>query len=294
SFLCCFQRPSWLNTFSCAFSRIEQVLIRITSASDSSWVNSMPCDAFSTSAILAESYSFIWQPWVLMKSLPLMAWIPWFVGRALESAEPRSLPAWSRPCQQSAMADQVLAPTARNRQRALGVRGPWRHTAPMSGAASHRGSVDRPARCFPSRPILAGVVLLAACLYGGAARAGTLYQCTGSSGETVYSSSRAGYRACHAISSYAEPKARVRTRPRERTSLTGVAGTVATTARSLFADGSQPVSLAGVRGSVATTARAADAMPPAPRVSLARVRGSVETNARLPLAAAAAGTPGQW
>jgi len=110
----------------------------------------------------------------------------------------------------------------------------------------------------------------------------------------VYSSSRAGYRACHAISSYAEPKARVRTRPRERTSLTGVAGTVATTARSLFADGSQPVSLAGVRGSVATTARAADAMPPAPRVSLARVRGSVETNARLPLAAAAAGTPGQW
>src|SRR6185312_14842206 len=156
---------------------------------------------------------------------------------------------------------------ARNRQRALGVRGPWRHTAPMSGAASHRGSVDRPARSFPSRPILAGVVLLAACLYGGAARAGTLYQCTGSSGETVYSSSRAGYRACHAISSYAEPKARVRTRPRERTSLTGVAGTVATTARSLFADGSQPVSLAGVRGSVATTPRAADAMPPAPRVA---------------------------
>jgi hypothetical protein len=28
-----FQRPSWLNTFSCAFSRMEQVLTRITSAS---------------------------------------------------------------------------------------------------------------------------------------------------------------------------------------------------------------------------------------------------------------------
>jgi tRNA A37 methylthiotransferase MiaB len=53
--------------------RIEQVLIRITSASDSSRVSSMPCDSRSTSAILAESYSFIWQPWVLMKSLPLMA-----------------------------------------------------------------------------------------------------------------------------------------------------------------------------------------------------------------------------
>ena len=130
-------------------------------------------------------------------------------------------------------------------------------------------------------------------MYGGAARAGTLYQCTGSSGETVYSSSRAGYRACHPISSYAEPKARSRPRPSERTSLTGVTGTVATTARSLFADGLQPVSLAGVRGSVATTARAVDAMP-APQVSLARVRGSVETSARLPLAAAAAGTPGQW
>jgi hypothetical protein len=35
-------------------------------------------------------------------------------------------------------------------------------------------------------------------------------------------------------------------------------------------------------------------MPAAPQVSLARVRGSVATSARLPLAAAAAGTPGQW
>ena len=68
-----FQRPSWLKTFSCAFSRIAQVLIRITSAWVSSSVSSMPCDALSTSAILVESYSFIWQPWVLMKSLPLMA-----------------------------------------------------------------------------------------------------------------------------------------------------------------------------------------------------------------------------
>src|ERR1700754_1301736 len=70
--LCAFQRPSWLKTFSWAFSRMEHVLTRITSASASSWVSSSPCDARSTSAILAESYSFIWQPWVLMKSLPLM------------------------------------------------------------------------------------------------------------------------------------------------------------------------------------------------------------------------------
>ena len=39
------QRPSWLNTFSCAFSRIEQVLTRITSASSTSSVSSSPCAA---------------------------------------------------------------------------------------------------------------------------------------------------------------------------------------------------------------------------------------------------------
>jgi len=66
SFFRCFQRPSWENTFSWAFSRIEQVLTRMTSASASSWVSSRPCSASSTSAMRAESYSFIWQPWVLM------------------------------------------------------------------------------------------------------------------------------------------------------------------------------------------------------------------------------------
>ncbi len=67
-----FQRPSWLNTLSCAFSRIAQVLTRITSASDSSSVSVMPSLAASTSAIFDESYSFIWQPWVLMNNLPAM------------------------------------------------------------------------------------------------------------------------------------------------------------------------------------------------------------------------------
>ncbi len=65
-----FQRPSWLKTFSCAFSRIEQVLTRMTSASSGRSVSSSPSAWASTSAILAESYSFIWQPWVLMYSLP--------------------------------------------------------------------------------------------------------------------------------------------------------------------------------------------------------------------------------
>src|SRR5690606_27468100 len=64
-----FQRPSWLNTFSCAFSRIEQVLTRITSASSTFVVSSSPSEAASTSAMRAESYSFIWQPWVGMNNL---------------------------------------------------------------------------------------------------------------------------------------------------------------------------------------------------------------------------------
>ena len=61
-----FQRPSWLNTFSCAFSRIEQVLTSTTSASSTLSVSSRPSAAASTSAMRAESYSFIWQPWVWM------------------------------------------------------------------------------------------------------------------------------------------------------------------------------------------------------------------------------------
>ena len=52
---------------------------------------SMPCDAFSTSAILAESYSFIWQPWVLMKSLPVMGFDTVIALGRKEAAEPRSL-----------------------------------------------------------------------------------------------------------------------------------------------------------------------------------------------------------
>ncbi len=66
---------------------------------------------------------------------------------------------------------------------------------------------------------------------------------------------------------------------------------VATTARSLFADGADPVSLVGVRGSVATSGQAVG-LAQVERASLAAVQGSVESTARLPLAPA--GTPGQW
>jgi soluble lytic murein transglycosylase-like protein len=165
----------------------------------------------------------------------------------------------------------------------------------MSGVASYGGSVDRPVRGFPSRPILAGVVLLAACVFGDVAHAGTLYQCTGSSGEAVYSSDRTGYQGCRPIRSYAEPQPRQRATP-PRTSLNGVISTVATTASMLFADGAVPVSLDDVRGSVVTDGQTELAR--AERASLAAVRGSVETTAsspaRSPLSEAVAGRPARW
>src|SRR5215831_10862531 len=68
SFFRAFTRPRSWNTFSWAFSRTEQVLNRIRSASSGRSVGSNPCAARSMSAILTESYSFIWQPNVRTKS----------------------------------------------------------------------------------------------------------------------------------------------------------------------------------------------------------------------------------
>ncbi|MCY1550996.1 hypothetical protein D9M68_872930 [compost metagenome] len=72
---CCFserQAPSSENTFSWAFSRIEQVFSRITSASSGFSVSSRAWCSPSRSAMRELSYSFIWQPWVWMKSFLAM------------------------------------------------------------------------------------------------------------------------------------------------------------------------------------------------------------------------------
>ena len=61
-------RPRWLKTLSSAFSRTEQVLSKITSASSGVNVSIMPSVAFSRSAMRDESYSFIWQPKVLINT----------------------------------------------------------------------------------------------------------------------------------------------------------------------------------------------------------------------------------
>lgn len=60
-----------------------------------------------------------------------------------------------------------------------------------------------------------------------------------------------------------------------------------------MADGAVPTSLAAVQASVGTSAKRVGRAI-VQRVSLASVRGAAETTAKLPLATAAAGTPGQW
>jgi soluble lytic murein transglycosylase-like protein len=160
----------------------------------------------------------------------------------------------------------------------------------MSDVTRHGGSVD-PSGSFPLRSILYGVALGCALLWWPAAHAGTLYQCTGSSGETVFSSSKAGYHRCKAISSYAAPASRRVVAP-PRVSLTGVTGSVATSARDLAANSTGAVSLSGVRSSVESSARrVGEAL--VQHASLESVHGSAEISAK-PLSAAAVAGPGQW
>lgn len=163
----------------------------------------------------------------------------------------------------------------------------------MSDVACHGGSVDQVARGFPSRLILIWIGLACASLWWSSASAGTLYRCTGASGEAVFSSSRVGYHGCKAISSYATAQPRRRAPVSPATSLTGVSGSVTTSAHSLMADGARPTSLGAVRTTVDTSAQQVGHAT-VQRMSLAAVRGSAQTTAKLPLAAAGAGTPGQW
>src|SRR5690606_2033721 len=68
-------RPRSENTFSCAFSRTEQVLNKMMSASSGVLTSSAPSACRRTSTILSESYSFIWQPKVRIYTfLPLLSW----------------------------------------------------------------------------------------------------------------------------------------------------------------------------------------------------------------------------
>jgi soluble lytic murein transglycosylase-like protein len=126
----------------------------------------------------------------------------------------------------------------------------------MFAAARHGESAGAASAAFPGRSILYRVALACALLAGllwlPMARAGALYQCTGSGGETVYSSTTAGYGACRKVASFADVPRRKAAKPRRPVaSLAGVHAWVQTTARL--------VSLADVEGSVDTTARIVDA-----------------------------------
>lgn len=187
---------------------------------------------------------------------------------------------------------------ARNDDRALGGRGAWRHTAAMFDVAGQGGSVDRSVCRFPVRSILSwvafGCALLSGLCCSREAMAGTLYHCTGTSGEAVFSSSKAGYRDCRRISTFAAPRRRSQAPP-HRVSLTAVSGSVATTAHRLPAAAAvMPTSFTRVQGSVATTAQSpgAEGVPRQPPSAVQRASEAPVDDP--PLTAAAAGRPGQW
>lgn len=123
---------------------------------------------------------------------------------------------------------------------------------------------------FPSIARFGATSLLLVCvvLCPALARASGLYRCTGSSGETVFSNSTAGYSDCHKLPGTSAPASRP-----ARTASAPIA------------------SVLGVRGSVETTARpVAGSFEP----SLAQVQGDTETSARVPAPPAPTGKPGQW
>jgi hypothetical protein len=116
------------------------------------------------------------------------------------------------------------------------------------------------------------------------AYAGSLYHCTGVNGEAVFSSTTAGYRGCKKIATFASAPST--THPKIKNllaSLNLVSGSVTTTARSIAADGIDPVSFDRVVAGVEFVGPTAGDMT-AQRANLVGVQGSVETTAKLLLA----------
>jgi hypothetical protein len=143
---------------------------------------------------------------------------------------------------------------ARNGVLALGLAWAEGHTPRMSATARQGESAGVASVAFPGSTILSRIVLacalLAGLLWWQAARADVLYRCLGGGGETVFSSSTAGYTRCHRVGSYGTPARRVsasaRAVERRGASLAGVHGWMQTTARR--------VSLEDIESSVDTTA----------------------------------------
>ena len=145
----------------------------------------------------------------------------------------------------------------------------------MSDAERQGESFGSSSRAFRTGPALrraaAACALLAGLLWLAPAQAGSLYRCTGSSGETVYSNSVQGYQGCQKIATVADVAPRA-ARPKAATPAAPVS------------------SLAWVQGRVQTSAQVL------PEPSLVGVHGDVATSGHAlpPPSAAAAGKPGQW
>jgi len=144
----------------------------------------------------------------------------------------------------------------------------------MSDAERQGESIGSSSRAFRSglalRRAAAACALLSGLLWLAPVQAGSLYRCTGSSGETVYSNSVQGYQGCQKIATVAD------TAPRA--------------ARPKAAPAAPVSSLAWVQGRVQTSAQ------PLPEPSLIGVHGDVATSGRAlpPPPAPPAGKPGQW
>jgi soluble lytic murein transglycosylase-like protein len=166
----------------------------------------------------------------------------------------------------------------------------------MFDTARHGGSVGRFAGGSSLITLLRRLALAGALLCGAfwppGASAGALYRCTGGGGETVFSSSTTGYHGCKRISTFGGSS---RKAPARRASLARASGNVATSARSLAADGTEPVSLANVQGSAQTSATAMGATS-VRRASLAHVEAHVSTTGKdaHPAPVATPAVPGQW
>jgi hypothetical protein len=121
---------------------------------------------------LAESYSFIWQPWVLMNSLPGMA-IDRFPGTAHFKANwPRALGKW---------------PFVAETRRDCGV--------PTMKSAF---STMRILRLFALGAVLVGICL--------PAYAGSVYKCQGPDGQIAFTNRPGTFKHCHEVASYTSKK----------------------------------------------------------------------------------------
>ena len=139
----------------------------------------------------------------------------------------------------------------------------------MSDAVRQQGSAGRLLAGSPStsaiRRVALACALLAGALWLPAAHAGSLYRCTGSHGEEVFTGSTAGYRACRKLGSYGAPARRA-----PAASLQRVQGAAVGTRTRFEAAAAE---LATVQGSVLSRAKPADApLPPASAVP-ASLRG---------------------